>query len=149
MLLTRRSLVKVVGFSWKANPTMESISAPIQASIPFEQVLVGELGIVLIPSLIMDRLRAQGRLEYTITFATGATGAEPGWLTVSDAARLHLDDVAGLDLPQAKSRIHYACERGRIRSVGTGRDRRIDPVSLNAWRLAQRERDLDRADEDR
>jgi hypothetical protein len=78
----------------------------------------------------------------------------PGWLTVSEAAALHMADMPpakGRDgvakrLATARAAVSRACGRGFIRCTGKGRDRRIDPESLPAWRLARREAMLARDD---
>lgn len=65
------------------------------------------------------------------------------WLRVTDAGRLLLSDVSGIDLPQAKARVTKAITAGKIRTNGkSGHDRRIDPDSFSTWRLEQREKDL-------
>ena len=70
------------------------------------------------------------------------------WLTVTNAAKLLLKDVPSLDLAKARSRISTAAGRKEFTFNGTRKDRRIEPVSFDAWRLKQRDRDLDAEDED-
>ena len=78
----------------------------------------------------------------------------PGWLTVTEAATLHLADLPPTigeeereaRLATARAAVSRACGRGFIRCTGKGRDRRIDPESLPAWRLARREAMLARDD---
>lgn len=107
------------------------------------------------PRSTIERWRALGRaiVDYKIvideTRLNDSTEPEnaTSWLTVTEAARLHLDDVDGICLGTAKGKISRACDKNDITSNGkTGRHRLIDPISLNAWRLNQREMNLDRAD---
>jgi CheY-like chemotaxis protein len=69
------------------------------------------------------------------------------WLTVTDAAELLMHDVPGLDLAKARSRISTAASRKEFKFSGCRKDRRIEPNSFAAWRLKQRDRDLDEEDE--
>lgn len=87
----------------------------------------------------------------------GGLGSEAGgesddgvnnWLTVTSAAELLMRDLPSLDLARARSRISMAANRAEFRSNGSRRDRRIERVSFDAWRLKQRDRDLDHEDED-
>ena len=65
------------------------------------------------------------------------------WLRVTDAGKLLLKDVSGINLAQAKARVTKAANEGKFRTNGeTGHDRRIDPDSFSTWRLEQREKDL-------
>jgi DNA-binding response OmpR family regulator len=80
------------------------------------------------------------------TTAPDRNGA--GSLTVTQAAKKLMQDLPGLSLAKARSRISTAAGKGEFESVGTRRDRRIAPVSFDAWRLKQRDRDLDAEDED-
>lgn len=69
-------------------------------------------------------------------------------LTVTHAAELLMKDVPSLDLHNAKARVSKAASTGRLKTNGEkGTARRIDPVSFDAWRLKQRDRDLDAQDE--
>jgi CheY-like chemotaxis protein len=68
-------------------------------------------------------------------------------LTVTSAAKLLMEDFPDLDLPKARSRISTAAGRRAFRFNGSRKDRRIDPVSFDAWRLKQRNRDLAAEDE--
>lgn len=69
------------------------------------------------------------------------------WLTVTEAAKLLLTDVSGLELAAAKARVSKAAKHGRFRTNGnSGHKRRIEVVSFSAWRLLQRERDIKAAD---
>lgn len=73
-----------------------------------------------------------------------AVRKDPGtWLTVTEAARLLLDDVSGIDLGNAKARVSKTANESRFRTNGRrGPDRRIDRDSFSTWRIEQRERDL-------
>ena len=73
---------------------------------------------------------------------------DAGWLTVTQGANLLRHDVPLLDLTRARSRVSTACGRGEISTNGKlHRQRRIERVSFDAWRLKQRDRDLDREDQ--
>jgi len=54
--------------------------------------------------------------------------------------------VDGMNLHRAIVKISRACNAGRIASEGAAFKRRLEPNSLDAWRLAEREKDLARAD---
>ncbi len=78
--------------------------------------------------------------------ATRRSGAEQ-WLSVTECAELLTTDIDGLTLSEARARVSGAATRGRFLTNGkTWRERRIEPVSFDAWRLRQRERDLDSRD---
>ena len=59
-----------------------------------------------------------------------------------------MHDLPGLSLAKARSRISTAAGRKEFQHKGSRRDRRIEPHSFNSWRLKQRDRDLDREDDD-
>ena len=52
------------------------------------------------------------------------------------------------NLAKARSRVSTAAGKGEFEFVGVRRSRRIEPKSFDSWRLKQRDRDLDRRDED-
>ncbi len=65
------------------------------------------------------------------------------WLRVTDAGKLLLNDVSGINHAQANARVSKAATAGEFRTNGkTGHARRIDPDSFSTWRLEQREKDL-------
>lgn len=68
------------------------------------------------------------------------------WLTVSEAARLLQTDIDGLEFHSAAARVSLAANRGKFTAEGVTSRRRIEPNSFDAWRLAQRERQLAEAD---
>lgn len=72
---------------------------------------------------------------------------EDRWLTVTQAAQLAMKDFPHLDLRAAKVRVSRAATAGELPTNGkAGHARRIERVSFDAWRLEQRERDLDAED---
>lgn len=72
-----------------------------------------------------------------------ASAIESKWITVTEAARLLLDDVSGIELPKAKARVSKAASGEKFTTNGKqGQARRIDRESFSVWRLEQRERDL-------
>ena len=70
------------------------------------------------------------------------------WLTVTQAAKLLAHDLPSLDLRKARSRISTAAGRKEFKFAGARKNRRIAPNSFAAWRLKQRDRDLDQEDEE-
>lgn len=68
-------------------------------------------------------------------------------LSVTEAARLLMHDFPHLSLESAVSRISYAARIGRIASTGVGKARRLVADSFDAWRLAERDKDLRNEDE--
>lgn len=71
------------------------------------------------------------------------------WLTVTEAAELLVKDLLGLTLEQARARVSVAAGRGAFRTNGHLRSqRRIDRTTFDAWRLAQRDKDLAQEDAD-
>lgn len=116
------------------------------AQVHFIELTDAEGRLFLVPAATVNALRLAGLSSVTVTI--GLTSEPPQrWLTVTEAARQHLDDVDGLTLTVAKAKVSRACREGKIASTGEGTARRIDPTSLAAWRLAERERNLERADE--
>lgn len=80
-----------------------------------------------------------------VVLLLGETPAD--WLSVPDAARLHLEDIPGQTLAAVKMAIRRAIEEGRIRHNGKeGHDRRLDPESVDAFRLRRIKADLDAND---
>lgn len=73
-----------------------------------------------------------GRLLEILLKPEPAAVANPGWLTITDAAKL-----ANVD----KGVISTAAKDGRIiDNRKFGRERRVDPASLNAWMLGRADR---------
>jgi len=73
--------------------------------------------------------------------------ADSEWLTVGQCAELLRSDISNLDLKRATARVSFAAGRSRFRTNGQkGPARRVERVSFDAWRLHQRDRDLDAAD---
>lgn len=103
--------------------------------------------LLLVPVDTLKELRSQGITEIVFRVRL-ANARSDNWLTVTEAARLHQNDVDGLSLEHASVKITRGCNSSAIHSTGNGRQRRIDPASLNAWRLVEREKDLDRMDEE-
>jgi len=108
--------------------------SPLRTAVLSEHATLGPDGIEL------DLLRA----------FPGGVVIEPKpaeWLRVTDAGRKLLQDVSGITLPQAKARVTKAANEGMIRTNGkTDHARRIDPISYDAWRLEQRNRELAKYD---
>ncbi len=69
------------------------------------------------------------------------------WLTVTAAADLLRRDLPALNARQASARVSKAATSAKFVTNGkSGMARRIEPVSFDAWRLKQRDRDLDAED---
>ena len=88
------------------------------------------------------------KLDFTAALAAQEAACST-WPSVSDAAAMILKDLPHLSYAQAKARVSTAVTRGLIPGNGQRwQARRIEPDSLAAWRLDQRDRDLDRADQE-
>lgn len=69
------------------------------------------------------------------------------WLTVTQCAELLLADVSGIDKKRAAARVSFAAGENKFHTNGKkGPARRIERTSFDAWRLQQRERDLNDAE---
>jgi predicted NBD/HSP70 family sugar kinase len=67
------------------------------------------------------------------------------WLSVTEAAELTHHDFPHVDLRPARAKVSEAAGRGAFATNGLkGQDRRCEPVSVDAWRLRQRDRDMQR-----
>lgn len=76
-----------------------------------------------------------------------ARSGNASWLTVTAAAALLRRDFPELTARQASARVSKAASTGKFITNGKrGTARRIDVVSFDAWRLQQRDRDLDAED---
>jgi len=63
---------------------------------------------------------------------------------VTEAAQLLARDLPWLDEKKARARVSTAARRQEFRANGKARrEHRIEPYSFDAWRLKQRDRDLD------
>lgn len=95
--------------------------------------------------------RFDGKDEITLTIRRPRPrvieAGSADWGTLVRAARDHQSDVDDVSLDAAKQRIRRAIESGTIKSTGSASSLRIDPVSLKAWRLDMRERNLAAVDE--
>lgn len=129
-------------------PNVARIPAPTIASIEFVPLTDSRGVLVLIPGPVLAHYRSLGIKTLHLEVPLDSDTSRTGWLTVTEAAREHLEDVDGITLAQATAKISRACDRQKILASGHGRDRRIEPTSFGAWRLAQRERELDRTDKE-
>lgn len=126
---------------------MATFSIPeTTATTHYVELADSEGRLVLLPRATVDAVLAAGRTSIVMTISLTAEPPQP-WLTVTEAAKLHLDDVDGLTLPVAQAKVSRACRDGKVVSTGEGTLRRIDPKSLAAWRLQERERNLSRLDD--
>lgn len=108
-----------------------------------------------------DRFLSQSTIRGIVIFRRGKKWpvvssnddrGESAWLTVTDAARLLMKYVSGIDLDKASARVSRAAGDSKKKHFTTnGRtrtDRRIEPDSFNTWLLRQHERDLAAAEND-
>jgi len=66
------------------------------------------------------------------------------WVSVRDAAVVLMRDLPHVGFAQAKVMVSRAATRGCVQSNGAAyQKRRLYPMSLAAWRLEMRDRDLD------
>jgi hypothetical protein len=94
------------------------------------------------------RLARQSAAAAAVEDPPGPVMAGPDWLTVTQAAELLRRDLPALTLQKARSRVSAAVSRIDFKSIGSRRDRRIEPHTFSTWRLKQRDRDLDAEDAD-
>ncbi|MGE0482396.1 MAG: hypothetical protein AB7Q17_18205 [Phycisphaerae bacterium] len=112
-------------------------------------LITDRLVLVAVPDVLRTHLLASGvaSLDLGALGTAALNPAEPPqpWVSIADAARQLLDDVDGLTIDAARMRVRAAidAENPPLVARGSGRDTRIEPRSLAAWRLGQRERDLD------
>ena len=89
--------------------------------------------------------RAGGTDNIAATSQGGVPFYAEEWLTVKDAAILLMNDICGLSLQLAQSRVSRAASNGEFCTNGQkGRERRIAKNSFSTWRLKQRDKDLDK-----
>lgn len=129
-------------------PTVENGFLRTATAIDFEQLVDAEGRIRLLPAAEVAAIRAKGLAFVELGTINLSDTESPEWITCGEAARLHLNDCDGLELEAARRRIDRAIAAGKIRARGEGLKKRIDPVTLNAWRLEQRERELARDERD-
>jgi len=111
--------------------------------VTFRQVADTEGRLILIPEAMARALAEAGRDTITLTIKLPA---RKRMLRLAEAARLHTEDVDGLGYDAARKRIIRACRAGRIEHTKIDGVLYLDPDSLAAWRLKERERNLDRLD---
>lgn len=111
----------------------------------FVELADAEGRLLLLPVATVDVMLAAGitSLDLRVSLIGEPTEAP---LTITEAARLHLDDVDGMTMATAKAKISRACRERKMISTGSGSSRRINPTSLRVWRLAERERNLSQSE---
>jgi len=118
--------------------------------LPPETIWIGRHvpTISLAEALCVRRGRFHLDLATLVTQAnTGVTVGGVNWLTVTEAAELLMRDLPGLNLDAARARVSVAASRGAFRTNNLKREqRRVEATSFSAWRLTQRDKDLDAED---
>lgn len=128
-------------------PVADAIVCPETSAVThFVELADAEGRLILLPAATVRALRAIGQSSITVTVSLTSDPAQP-WLTVTEAARLHMTDVDGMTLEVAKAKVSRACRTDRFACEGEGSRRRIEPRTFDAWRLSERERNLDAADD--
>ena len=117
------------------------------AEIEFVQLADSEGRLLLLPTATVEHYLAAGVALLNLSVNLQPDRAPREWLTATEAAKLHLSDVDGMTLQRAQVRITRACAAGHLIFDGTSTRRRIEPNSLDSWRLAAREKNLDKTDD--
>ena len=126
-------------------------SAPMRADIELVWCTDSEGRPIGLPASTAAYMRSRGITTLATTILLDPEAPATPWLTVSEAARAHLEDVPPFEddelereLNRAKAKISTACKAGHIDCTGSGHSRRIDPASFNEWRIQQRNKSLRR-----
>ncbi|HNQ22957.1 MAG TPA: hypothetical protein PKK06_07680 [Phycisphaerae bacterium] len=128
---------------------MERLSPPPTAApVDFAQLADVEGRLILLPTVLVNQLLSRGQTSVQLTVELLASAGPRTWLTTTEAAKLHLSDIDNLTLRAALVRVSRAATAGKFIVEGRGHKRRIEPTSFDAWRLAERERNLNRIDDD-
>lgn len=148
------------GLAWRDAPAVLSSAEPLRGAAaptvlvparrPTLEAWPGRRAIV-IPLLEVATLkRGKLKLDASAVFLGASEvgrGEKPEWVTVTDGAKLLMDDIPGLSLEHARARVSKAAGDNAFQTNGKkGKARRIEKHSFSTWRLAQRDKDLDAAD---
>ncbi len=105
-----------------------------------------------VSAVMSDHIRRLWREAEGIPEPATKPKAPPGWHTHGEAAQKFYDMREGFtrDYPALKSitieaagtAITKACVPGGLESIGTRKNRRIDPASFNRWLVKEREKML-------
>ncbi len=108
--------------------------------------------IVSLPAVIQvekDAIKLNLESLFCQSLTPHAEAQTSEWLSVSEAAALLIHDFPHMSHEKAKARVSANATRKQFKTNGRSRqDRRIDADSFAAWRLKQRDRDLDQSDWD-
>lgn len=102
--------------------------------------------LVLFPQAAIDALRRSGQRSLTLTIDL-TDGKPNNWIDIGEAVEQLQQDVDDLADDAARMRISRACKQGQIEHAKDGKALRIETVSFKAWRLDQREKNLNSIDE--
>lgn len=119
------------------------------ADTQYEQLSDSDGRVWLMATAAVQVLRARGYKTFQpLVYLTAGVDPDP-WLTVTEAAQRVLDEdvIFGASIKAVKVIISRACTNGEIISNGEGRDRRIEPASLNSWLLKRRQEENNDSDE--
>jgi hypothetical protein len=125
--------------------TADSARPAGTAQIDIVQLLAADGTLVMIPRAAFERMQHLEEIVLRVPLCKKRVHQE-GWLTVSEAATQHLDDVDGMSLEAARVRVSRGATSKKFVSSGDGKARRIDPTTFAAWRLNQREKSLNQFD---
>lgn len=124
------------------------IIAGVDANLALESLVDSNGLTVFISRQAAELFRRRGLRSIMLEVLLSDDAPMAEWPTVTAAAQDHLSDVDCMTLATAKGKICRAIRQGRIATNGKhGHDRRINPDSLAAWRLTEREKDLAKEDD--
>lgn len=135
----------------KDNTAGDAIATPqpeksFAAAVDFAQLLDEAGRPVLLYGPWVRHMLAAGQSSITLNISLVPAQPARPWLTVREAASVLKGDLEWISLAAAEERVRRGCSSGKLSSTGSGTKRRIDPISLDAWRLSQRDAESDKAD---
>jgi len=128
------------------------VATKTAASTPFVQVADDQGRLLAIPEAVLDHLMAAGQTVATFTVLLDQIRFRRPWLTKLEATRIIESDIdaiamePGGSFDRARMRLNRAIATRKIVTTPTSDGVLIEQDSLDAWRLAMRDRDLDAAE---